>query len=68
MTAVPPRPSSADAQQDDGGFEGAGPPRTRLWWLALAYGTGAAALGAGPGFESKLQLCGFPAHDPSSVR
>lgn len=64
MAAVPPRPPSADAQQDDGGLERAGPPRTLLWWLALAAGTGAAALGAGHGFEIELQLFRLSAHDP----
>jgi hypothetical protein len=63
MTAVPPGPPSADAQQDDGGLERTGPPRTLLWWLALAAGTGAAAPGAGPGVELELQLFRSSAHD-----
>jgi hypothetical protein len=63
ITAVPPRPSSADAQQDDGGLERAGPPRTLLWWLAFGVGTGAVALGAGPGIEIELQLFRSSAHD-----
>ena len=63
MTAVPPRPSPPDEQQDDGRPVRAR-PRTWPWWLAIAAGLGSAVLAWTPGVEVDLQLFRISAHDP----
>ena len=64
MATVPPRPSPSKQQQHDGRLNPGGRPRTGLCWLAIAAGSGAAALAVGPGVEIDFQLFRLSAHNP----
>lgn len=66
MTAVPPRPSPPDEQQDDG-RAGRGRPRTWPWWVAAFAALGASVLAWTPGVEVDLQLFRLSAHDPTPL-